>query len=67
VLADGDGVVARVAEARRLAGRGVLALELPQQARRLELDVGHDADRPIPAEGDLVRVRPSRYRVFAGD
>ncbi|HEY2344388.1 MAG TPA: sulfate/molybdate ABC transporter ATP-binding protein [Xanthomonadaceae bacterium] len=65
-LVDRDGMVARVTEARRLAGRGVLTLELPQQARPLELDVGHDILRAIPSEGDVVRVRPSRYRVFAG-
>lgn len=62
-LSDTDGIDARVTEARRLAGRGLLMLEMPQQARPLELDIGHDI-ATIPAEGDLVRVRPSRYRVF---
>ncbi len=64
-IVDGDGIAARVTESRRLAGRGVLTLELPQQARPVELDIGHDIARAIPAGGDLVQVRPSRYRVFA--
>ncbi|HTA66283.1 MAG TPA: sulfate/molybdate ABC transporter ATP-binding protein [Xanthomonadaceae bacterium] len=65
LTAAGDGIAARVVDARQLAGRNMLMLELPQQARSLEIDVGNGTQHALPAAGELVAVRPSRYRVFA--
>jgi sulfate transport system ATP-binding protein len=66
LVAAGEGFAASVVEVRHLAGRSVLTLELPQQTRAVELDLGDDAQHALPARGDLVSLRPLRYRVFAG-
>ena len=66
LVAAGEGLAASVVEVRHLAGRSVLTLEIPQQTRTVELDLGDDAQHALPARGDLVSVRPLRYRVFAG-
>ena len=60
-----DCVSAHVVDARQLAGRGVLTLELPGQPRAFEFDVGHEALERMPQRGDTVRVQPSQYKVFA--
>jgi sulfate transport system ATP-binding protein len=60
-----DSVSARVTDVRQLAGRGVITLELPGQERPFEFDVGNELLHAVPARGDTVRIRPSRYRVFA--
>jgi sulfate transport system ATP-binding protein len=66
LVAAGEGLASKVTDVRQLAGRNVLTLELPRQARVLEFDVGNDAQTELPARGDTVSVRPLRYRVFAG-
>ena len=66
LAAAGEGFAGSVAEVRNLAGRSVVTLALPQQARTVEVDVGDDAQQALPARGELVCVRPLRYRVFAG-
>ncbi len=66
LVAAGEGFAANVTAVRQLAGRSVLTLELPQQPRALQFDVGNDAKQALPARGDTVAVRPLRYCVFAG-
>ena len=66
LVATGEGLAANVIDVRQLAGRHVLTLELPQQSRLVEFDVGNDARQALPARGETVAVRPLRYRVFAG-
>jgi sulfate transport system ATP-binding protein len=61
----GEGFAAKVTEVRQLAGRSVVTLELPHQPRAVEVDIGDDAQHALPARGELVSVRPLRYRVFA--
>ncbi len=65
LVAAGEGLAANVTDVRQLAGRYVLTLELPQQSQVLEFDVGNDARQVLPARGELVAIRPLRYRVFA--
>ncbi len=62
-----EGLAASVTDVRQLAGRSVVTLELPQQSRAVEVDIGDDAQLAIPARGDTVSVKPLRYRVFARD
>lgn len=66
LVAADEGLGARVIDVRQLAGRNMLTLELAQQARAVEVDLGIDPRQALPARGDPVCVRPSRYRVFAG-
>jgi len=66
LVATGDGFPARVVDVRLLAGRSVLTLEIPQQSRTLEMEVGNGAQHGLPMQGTQVAVRPRRYQVFAG-
>jgi sulfate transport system ATP-binding protein len=66
LVSAGEGLASKVIDVRQLAGRNVLTLELPRQARVLEFDVGNDAQMELPARGETVSVRPLRYRVFTG-
>jgi sulfate transport system ATP-binding protein len=63
----GEGLAASVTDVRQLAGRSVVTLELPQQSRAVEVDIGDDAQLVVPTRGEAVCVKPFRYRVFARD
>jgi sulfate transport system ATP-binding protein len=65
LVGEGEGLAAYLIDVRQLSGRSVLTLEIPQQARSLEMDVGNGAKRDLPAHGEQVAVRPQRYSVFA--
>jgi sulfate transport system ATP-binding protein len=67
VVAAGTGLPARVRQVRRLAGRATLDLEVPGQARELELDLPDDGSAGIPRPGDHLGVAPTRFRVFPGE
>ncbi len=67
LVAAGQGFPAHVTDVRQLAGRSVVTLQPAQQPRTLEIDVGSGNGSPnaLPSQGDLVALRPLRYRVFA--
>jgi len=65
VLSDADdGIPAQVRALHRLADRITVELAVVGQERALEFDLVDRADARVPAVGDDVRVRASRYRVF---
>lgn len=59
-----DGLPARVITAYRLADRITLELNVPGQARPLEMDFVATPDVNTPAPGSTVGLRPLRYRVY---
>jgi len=67
LTAPGEGLDTVVRSVRAAGGRHVLRLDLPQQARALELDLAAATGTSCPAAGARASVRPLRYRVYAGD
>ncbi|MGN7917301.1 MULTISPECIES: sulfate/molybdate ABC transporter ATP-binding protein [Lysobacter] len=65
LVADGEGLPARVLSAHRLAERITLELLVEGQVRPLELDLVATPDAVTPAPGSTVHVRPLRYRVYS--
>jgi sulfate transport system ATP-binding protein len=65
LVADGEGLPARVLSAHRLAERITLELQVEGQLRPLELDLVATPDAVTPAPGSTVHVRPLRYRVYS--
>ncbi|WP_408951926.1 sulfate/molybdate ABC transporter ATP-binding protein [Lysobacter sp. Hz 25] len=65
LVADGEGLPARVLSAHRLAERITLELLVEGQTRPLELDLVATPDAVTPAPGSTVHVRPLRYRVYS--
>ncbi|MGJ7904534.1 sulfate/molybdate ABC transporter ATP-binding protein [Lysobacter sp. 1R34A] len=65
LVADGEGLPARVLSAHRLAERITLELLVEGQLRPLELDLVATPDAVTPAPGSTVHVRPLRYRVYS--
>lgn len=63
VFAAEGGLAARAGAVRQIAGRRVLALAIPEQARAVEVDLPND--RAVPDHGAAVRLRPTAYRVYA--
>jgi len=67
VAPPGEGWPARVVAAQRLADRLTLELDLPEQARPVEVDFAATPDVETPAVGRMIAIRPLRYRVYAQD
>ena len=59
-------VTGRVLGVRRLGGRITSELQVEGQARALELESFDSGQGDALAVGDVVHLRPTRYRIFAG-
>ncbi|WP_343226241.1 sulfate/molybdate ABC transporter ATP-binding protein [Lysobacter sp. 5GHs7-4] len=64
LVADGDGLPARVVAVHRLADRITVELQVEGQPRTLELDLVATPEAAVPAIGATVGVKPLRYRVY---
>ncbi len=62
----GQGLAARVAAVRRLADRIAVELALPAQDRSVEIEIVARPDVQAPETGNVVGLRPLRYRIFPG-